>query len=51
MANFMGRFYKDGPKAKILTSANISRLFKTPVRIRKENYYYYTRYDAAENNS
>jgi iron complex transport system ATP-binding protein len=46
-----GRFYKDGPKAKILTSANISRLFKTPVRIRKENDYYYAHYDTTENNS
>jgi iron complex transport system ATP-binding protein len=36
-----GRFYKDGPKAKILTSSNISSLFKVPVRIKKENGYYY----------
>jgi iron complex transport system ATP-binding protein len=36
-----GRFYKDGPKYKILTSGNISGLFKVPVRIKKENGYYY----------
>ena len=36
-----GRFYKDGSKAEILTSRNISGLFKVPVRIKKENGYYY----------
>jgi iron complex transport system ATP-binding protein len=36
-----GNFYKDGPKTEILTSANISRLFRTPVRIRKDKGYYY----------
>jgi iron complex transport system ATP-binding protein len=36
-----GRFYKDGPKAKILTGSNISGLFKVPVRIKKENGHYY----------
>lgn len=36
-----GRFYKDGPKSEILTSRNISGLFKVPVRIKKENGCYY----------
>ncbi|MDD5328349.1 MAG: ATP-binding cassette domain-containing protein [Phycisphaerae bacterium] len=36
-----GRFYKDGPKTDVLTSSNISRLFKVPVRIKKEKGYYY----------
>jgi len=36
-----GKFYKDGPKAKILTSRNISSLFKVPVRIKKENGCFY----------
>jgi iron complex transport system ATP-binding protein len=36
-----GRFYKDGPKETILTNSNISRLFKVPVRIIKENSYHY----------
>jgi iron complex transport system ATP-binding protein len=37
-----GRFYKDGSKAKIITTRNISTLFKVPVRITKENGWYYT---------
>jgi iron complex transport system ATP-binding protein len=36
-----GRFFKDGPKAEILTTRNISTLFKVPVSIKKENGYYY----------
>ncbi|MGD0571804.1 MAG: ATP-binding cassette domain-containing protein [Sedimentisphaerales bacterium] len=36
-----GRFYKDGPKAAILTSKNISELFRVPVRIKKEKGHYY----------
>jgi iron complex transport system ATP-binding protein len=36
-----GRFYKDGPKAAILTSSHISELFKVPVRIKKEKGHYY----------
>lgn len=36
-----GRFYKDGPKAAILTSGNISALFRVPVRIKRENGHYY----------
>jgi len=36
-----GRFFKDGPKAKILTDKNMSRLFQTPVKIKKAQGYYY----------
>jgi iron complex transport system ATP-binding protein len=36
-----GRFYKDGPKSTIITSRNISGLFKVPVRIKKEKGHYY----------
>ncbi len=36
-----GRFYKDGPKATILTSRNIGELFKVPVLIKKEKGHYY----------
>jgi iron complex transport system ATP-binding protein len=36
-----GKFYQDGPKAKILTSQNISRLFGTPVTIRKEKGFFH----------
>jgi iron complex transport system ATP-binding protein len=36
-----GKFYKDGSKAKIVTSSNISGLFKVPVRIKKQKGHYY----------
>lgn len=36
-----GRFYKDGPKGKIITDENMSELYKTPVKIKKVKGYYY----------
>jgi iron complex transport system ATP-binding protein len=36
-----GRIYRDGPKELMLTAGNISRLFSTPVEIRKKDGYYY----------
>lgn len=36
-----GRFWKDGPKAEILSDHNISGLFRSPVRISEEGGYYY----------
>ena len=36
-----GKFCEDGRKEDLLTDAHIGRLFEIPVRIRKENGYYY----------
>jgi iron complex transport system ATP-binding protein len=36
-----GRFWKDGPKESILSEQNIGTLFEVPVRIHKENGWYY----------
>jgi iron complex transport system ATP-binding protein len=36
-----GRFCMDGPKEEVLTDVNISELFLVPVRVRKDNGYYY----------
>jgi iron complex transport system ATP-binding protein len=36
-----GRFCMDGPKEEILTDKNISELFLVPVRVRKDDGYYY----------
>lgn len=36
-----GRFCMDGPKNEVLTDTKISNLFAVPVRIRKEDGYYY----------
>jgi iron complex transport system ATP-binding protein len=36
-----GAFWKDGPKAEVLTDRNIGELFDVPVRVREEDGYYY----------
>lgn len=36
-----GHFCMDGPKDEVLTDTNISNLFLVPVRVRKEDGYYY----------
>lgn len=36
-----GKFYKDGDKDAVLTNENISKLFETPVEIKKKDGYYY----------
>jgi iron complex transport system ATP-binding protein len=36
-----GKVFKDGEKAIILTDENIGNLFSTPVRVKKEDDYYY----------
>lgn len=36
-----GKFWKDGPKAEILTDGYISSLFQAPVHIKEEGGYYY----------
>ena len=36
-----GKIFKDGPKRQILTAQNMSRLFRTPVTIKKAHGYYY----------
>lgn len=36
-----GHFCMDGPKHKVLTDKNISKLFIVPVRVREEDGYYY----------
>ncbi|MBF0485852.1 MAG: ATP-binding cassette domain-containing protein [Candidatus Omnitrophica bacterium] len=36
-----GKFYKEGPKEAILTDLNMTRLFSSPVEIKKKDGYYY----------
>ncbi|MFA6357291.1 MAG: ATP-binding cassette domain-containing protein [Candidatus Omnitrophota bacterium] len=36
-----GKFFKDGPKEKILNNKNISNLFSIPVEIKQKDGYYY----------
>jgi iron complex transport system ATP-binding protein len=36
-----GRFWRDGPKAEILTDQTIGELFDVPVHVREENGWYY----------
>lgn len=36
-----GKIFKDGAKRSIMTDANMSRLFRTPVNIKKDKGYYY----------
>jgi len=36
-----GHFCMDGPKGEVLTDRNISNLFSVPVRVRKDDGYYY----------
>ena len=36
-----GRIFKDGPKRDIITDKNMSQLFKTSVKIKKDQGYYY----------
>src|SRR6185295_19193922 len=38
-----GRVFKDGPKKEVLTSANLSELYRMPVRLDAENGYYHVR--------
>ena len=36
-----GRFWKDGPKTRILTDENLTELFRVPLSVLKEGGYYY----------
>ena len=38
-----GRVFKDGPKKAILTAANLSELYRMPVRLDLEDGYYHVR--------